>query len=183
MRDEQKITIELLFEKYYRGLLVYSFSLFDFKQQFYQEAEDCVQDTFEKALNHQNSLLMHAEPYRYLKCMCRNITVTKRRNIHRRFRKLGYPESIDMCYEFADTKDIVMDWMIRQENKAVKNALLAALTDKEKAVYRLYYEENLAMKKTAVTLKCSDTSVRGSIQRIRNKAMKLQTMNDLSFWP
>lgn len=181
MRDEQQITIELLFSKYYRALLAYSFSLFDFRQRFYQEAEDCVQDTFEKALRHQESLLTHEEPYKYLKCMCRNITITKRRNIHRRIRKLSYPESIELCYEVADAKDVVADWMIRQENKAAKEALSALLTEKEKEVYYFYYEKKLTIKQTAKALDCSDASIRGGIQRIRYKATKQQMANHISF--
>lgn len=177
--DEQQITIELLFEKYYRELFVYSFFLFDYRKQFYQEAEDCVQDTFEKALYHQSSLLNHEEPYRYLKAMCKNITITKRRNIYRRFKKLGYPESIEACNDVADAKDIVMDWIIQQENIAAKEALLNMLTNKEKEVYHFYYEKCQTIKGTAKALDCSDTSVRGSIQRIRSKAMKLQIVNGI----
>lgn len=174
MNDEQQITIELLYTKYYRELFTYSFSLFDFKQQHVQDAEDCVQDTFEKAIKHQDELYKSKDFLKYLKWMCRNITVSRRRDIHRHARILGYPESIDEHYDIKDAKDIVMDWIIKQENKVAKEALLESLSDKEKEIYHYYYEQNLSIKETAKALDCSDTSVRGGVQRIRAKAMKLQ---------
>lgn len=174
MNDEQQITIELLYTKYHRELFTYSFSLFDFRQQYVQDAEDCVQDTFVKAIMHQDELCKSSDALKYLKLMCRNITISRRRDIHRHARILGYPETIDEHYDIKDTKDIVMDWIIKQENKVAKKALLGSLSAKEKEIYYHYYEQNLSIKETAKALVCSDTSVRGGVQRIRTKAMKLQ---------
>ena len=50
------------------------------------------------------------------------------------------------------------------------------LTDKEKEVYSLYFELNMSIKETAQELDSTDGSIRGSIQRIRSKAMKLQNL-------
>mgnify|MGYP003303990316 FL=1 len=49
MNDGVMNTIDQLYSKYYRELYHYSFSLFDYKQQHLQDAEDCVQEAFEKA--------------------------------------------------------------------------------------------------------------------------------------
>lgn len=176
MSNAQQHIIDLLYTKYYQELFMYSFSLFDCKQHHIQDAEDCVQDTFEKALRHEKELIAHPAPLKYLKRMCKNITITKRRNFHIHDRILGYPEPIDDRFDIADPKDIVMDWIIRKENRAIMIALLDMLSEKEKEVYRLYYQQNLSIKDTARALKCSDGSARGYIQRIRAKAIKLQSI-------
>ena len=82
MNEEQQITLDLLYSKYYRELLQYSFSFFDYRQQYLQDAEDCVQDTFEKAMKNLDKVLTNEAPLKYLKLMCKNITISRRRDIH-----------------------------------------------------------------------------------------------------
>ena len=176
MNEEQQITLDLLYSKYYRELLQYSFSFFDCRQQYLQDAEDCVQDTFEKAMKNLDKVLTNEAPLKYLKLMCRNITISRRRDIHLHQRILKFPKTIDEQFDVADPKDIVMDWIIRQENKEIKKILMEELTDKEKEVYSLYFEQNMSIKETAQELDNTDGSIRGSIQRIRSKAMKLQNI-------
>ena len=71
MNEEQQITLDLLYSKYYRELLQYSFSFFDCRQQYLQDAEDCVQDTFEKAMKNLDRVLKNEAPLKYLKRMCK----------------------------------------------------------------------------------------------------------------
>lgn len=176
MNEEQQITLDLLYSKYYRELFQYSFSFFDCRQQYLQDAEDCVQDTFEKAMKNLDKVLKNEAPLKYLKLMCKNITISRRRDIHLHQRILKFPKTIDEHFDVADPKDIVMDWIIRQENKEIKKILMYELTDKEKEVYSLYFEQNMSIKETAQELDSTDGSIRGSIQRIRSKAMKLQNL-------
>lgn len=176
MNEEQQITLDLLYSKYYRELLQYSFSFFDCRQQYLQDAEDCVQDTFGKAMKNLDKVLMNEAPLKYLKLMCKNITISRRRDIHLHQRILKFPKTIDEYFDVADPKDIVMDWIIRQENKEIKKTLMDELTDKEKEVYSLYFEQNMSIKETAQELDSTDGSIRGSIQRIRSKAMKQQNL-------
>lgn len=176
MNEEQQITLDLLYSKYYRELLQYSFSFFDCRQQYLRDAEECVQDTFEKAMKNLDKVLTNEAPLKYLKLMCKNITISRRRDIHLHQRILKFPKTIDEYFDVADPKDIVMDWIIRQENKEIKKILMEELTDKEKEVYSLYFEQDMSIKETAQELDSTDGSIRGSIQRIRSKAMKLQNL-------
>lgn len=176
MGDERKRAIEILYDKYYRELFIYSFSLFDYRQQHLQDAEDCVQETFEKAVKNLEDVLKNAAPLKYLMVMCKNITLSRRRDIHLHQKILKFPQTIDEHFDVADSRDIVMDWMIRRENEEIKKMLLEELTDKEKTVYHLYFEQNMSIKETAQEMNGTAGSVRGSIQRIRSRAMKLQNI-------
>lgn len=177
MNDGVMNTIDQLYSKYYRELYQYSFSLFDYKQQFMPDAEDCVQEAFEKAIRHSGQLEHHPEPLLYLKKMCYHIAVTKRRNIKNRNRILGYPVPLGEDEEVPQMQDLVTDWIIRQDRQAAKAQLKEQLTDGEGRVYQAYFEENLSIRETADSLGISHGAVRGCIQRIRAKARDMK-----NFW-
>ncbi|MBQ6950724.1 MAG: sigma-70 family RNA polymerase sigma factor [Clostridia bacterium] len=174
MNGEEMNTIDALYIKYYRELYNYSFSLFDYKQQYLQDAEDCVQETFEKAVKHKRYVTNHPTPLLCLKKMCYNITVTRRRNMKNRNRILGYPEPMELHYDACDPRDIIMDWVLRQENRETKEKLMQALTENEKDTYRAYYENDMTIRETADYLQITEGAVRGCLQRIKKKASKLK---------
>lgn len=177
MNDGVRNTIDQLYSKYYRELYHYSFSLFDYKQQHAQDAEDCVQDTFEKALRCLNQLEHHPEPLLYLKKVCYHITITRRRNIKNRNRILGYPVPLEEPCEMQNVQDVTMDWIIRLENQAAKARLTERLTESEKKVYQAYFEKELSIQETATACGISHGAARGCIQRIRAKAREME-----KFW-
>lgn len=172
LTDKMQI-IDQLYTKYYRELLHCSFSLFDCKGQFLQEAEDCVQDTFEKAMGMAEKLAEMEEPLKYLLVMCRNITRSRRRNIRLHRKILGYPKVQQEQQDVADPKDIVTDWLIRQEHKALKEELLQRLSEREREIFDLYFVRDLSMEETARAANVTHGSVRGCVQRIRAKAVAL----------
>lgn len=173
MEDKQR-NIILLYEKYYRELLQYSFSLFDYKKEHLPDAEDCVQDTFEKALRNMRRLQEHPAPLLWLKRMCRNITMTRRRNIRNRARILGWPVPVEGQENLLGGRDGIAEWMCALENRDAKQVLLQVLTENEREVYRVYYEKELGIRETAGELGITEGSVRGCLQRIRQKAEKLR---------
>lgn len=174
MDNHVRNTIDQLYTKYYRELYHYSFSLFDCKQQFIQDAEDCVQDTFEKAIRHLSQWEDHPQPLMYLKKMCCHIAITRRRNIRNRRRILGYPVAVEDQQDIRDVRDLIADWIIRQDQQAAKVQLMEQLTKGEKEVYRAYFEKDLSIRDTAESLGISHGAARGSIQRIRAKAMGMK---------
>lgn len=177
MNDGVRNTIDQLYSKYYRELYRYSFSLLDYKQCYAQDAEDCVQDAFEKALRHLSQLEKHPQPLLYLKKVCYHIAITRRRNIRNRSRILGYPVTLDEQNDVMDVKDVTMDWLIRQENRAARACLTEQLTESEKKVYHAYFEKELSIRQTAENCGISHGAARGCIQRIRAKAEKMK-----NFW-
>lgn len=174
MNDGVMNTIDQLYSKYYRELYHYSFSLFDYKQQHLQDAEDCVQEAFEKAVRRPQQLASHPEPFLYLKKTCYHIAITKRRNMKNRSRILGYPVPLGEEQEVPQTQDLITDWIIRQENREAKACLLDQLTDGENRVYHAYFERNLSIRETAESLGISHGAARGCIQRIRAKAREMK---------
>lgn len=173
MTEDRRYLIHLLYQKYYRELVQYSLSLFDYQPHHQQDAEDCVQETFEKALRHENDMQTVEEPLFFLRKMCYHITITKRRNIHNQERILGFPGSLQECNP-PDSRDLIGEWLQALENTQNKQALLRQLTSGERAVYEAYYEQHLSLQDTARTLDISTGSVRGAAQRIRKKAAALK---------
>ena len=171
---DRKRTIAILYEKYYRELLHYSFSLFQFQPQYLQEAEDCVQDAFEKALTRVPGITGHPAPLPLLKKMCRNIAITRRRNLMNRAHILGFPVSVEEQQNLPGGQDEIALWIHGQENLEAKQLLLRLLTEGERDVYRVFYEMGKSIRDTAGELNITEGSVRGCLQRIRRKAEKLK---------
>ncbi len=172
LSSDEAAFLESLYEKYAASLFVYSFSMLKPLPDALWLAEECVQDTFVKALL-MDRLRNHPEPFGWLRITCRNITLSKKRKIKNRRRILGGPLSGDSIYTAQDPADCIEEWILKNDLTDARETLLASLTDQELLVYQAYYERDLSLKDTAEILGLSGNSVRGALQRIKNKLGKL----------
>ena len=65
------------------------------------------------------------------------------------------------------------EWVLRNDLFERKQQLMDLLTEEERAVYRCYYEEDRSLKDSAETLNLPVNAVRGAIQRIKGKLMRI----------
>ena len=99
-------------------------------------------------------------------------TVSQRRKQFRRAKRLRFPLPIESAEKEPDPHDDIEDWLISEQAEWSLQQLADMLTDEEKAVFAAHYQNNMSVHDTALFLHISDGSVRGAVNRIRNKFRK-----------
>lgn len=173
LTDKERAFLDELYQKYYKILLLSSFVLLGKQKEHWETAEDCVQETFVKAMIKMHKLYCHTAPELWLKKTCRNITLSKRRKQYNRARILGFPSPMQGAEEIKDVKNDIAEWIIREELLEKKQQLLETLTQQEQQVYRNIYEGRQTIKEAAEALQITEGSVRGALQRIKKKITKI----------
>ncbi len=170
LTEQEQQFLDAMYTKYAQTLLRCSQSILLQFPDSGELAEECVQETFEIAMRKMKKLLRHEAPEGWLKDTCRKISLSKRRKLLNRIRILGTPVSYSVLFDVPDPVDDIESWALANDLASVKQSLLSKLSDEERAVYRLFYEQHLSMKDTATELQLSVDAVRGALQRIRKKA-------------
>ena len=172
MDDKQRKTfLDRLYRKYYRSLFNKCFAVFDYRPEFRQLAEDCVQETFVRALKEADALAEHPEPLFWLLTTCSHIAMSERRKLRRR-RQIAAPVSPDV-QEPIDPRDAIADWIAADELLDTKEQLMAELTPQERQVYHAVYEEGLPARETAEQIGTTEGGVYSALRRIKKKILRL----------
>lgn len=171
--DDEREWLESLYRQNYPVLLTLCMADFDFRPSCRELAEECVQDTFVKAILELDRLRRHPNPPAWLRTACKHIAISKRRKIRNRQRILGYPVPLDSAGETADLRDELAVWMASEDLLSSKAQLMQALTLQEQAVYHAIYEERTSYRAAAEALSISDGALRGALQRVKHKIKKL----------
>ncbi len=176
LTTEEKAFLEALYQRYARIVFMYSYSLLQPLPDAYSMAEECTQDTFEKAMAKIGILRCHESPEGWLITTCRNVALTRRRKEWNRTRIIGATVPIGEGRPVADPHDFVEEWILKNDLVKAKEGPLGSLSKQEMAVFRACYEEGQSVRSTAEALRLSESAVRGTIQRIRQKAKQISPL-------
>ena len=180
-RREEEFLADL-YQNYYDYLKTYSYTLLNKQHEYWPLAEDCVQLTFVKAIEKMGLLQNHETPFFWLKKTCRYITLTERRKLATRARILRYPVSIDEQIDIADPKDAIADMILSEDLSDRKRLLMDNLTEQERLVYKAIYEEELSYREAEEKYGISDGTLRGAMQRIKRKVLKILSNFSVLVW-
>lgn len=81
---EKQDFLEQLYRDHAENLRLYSYALLGKQPEFWPLAEDCVQQTFLKAMRQIHSLRQHGAPYLWLYKTCQYTTLTEMKTLKRR---------------------------------------------------------------------------------------------------
>ena len=173
LTESERAFLDKMYGTYARTLLVYSYSMLRALPDALSLAEECMQETFERAMLRMNMLSRHQAPERWIMNTCRKITLSRRRKLLNRLRIIGQPVPYEEIADAVPAGDNVEEWVLRNDLFERKQQLMDLLTEEERAVYRCYYEEDRSLKDSAETLNLSVNALRGAIQRIKGKLMQI----------
>ena len=173
LTESERAFLDEMYSTYARTLLVYSYSMLRDLPDALSLAEECVQETFERAMLRMNTLSRHQAPERWIMNTCRKITLSRRRKLLNRLRITGRPMPYEEMADALPAGDNVEEWVLRNDLFKRKQQLMDMLTEEERVVYRCYYEEDRSLKDSAETLNLPVNAVRGAIQRIKGKLMRI----------
>ena len=174
LTEQEEQFLDSLYAKYAQTLLRCSQSILIQFPDSGALAEECVQETFVVAMRKMKTLLRHEAPELWLKNTCRKISLTTQRKLLNRSRILGNPVSSRIIFDAVDLIDDIEAWVIANDLASVKQSLLAILSDEERDVYHLFYEQHMSMEEAANKLNISKDAVRGALQRIRKKRSSIK---------
>ncbi len=168
--------VEMLYEQYMSDLLKYCEILLRYDPKYKQQAEDIVHDVFVVAIQKQEMLSRHPNPYRWLAKTCWNKCYTLlRRDLHRR-------EIIGQQVEYMDgmsveaQQDAIVRLLYRLDAEKFLAELNGQLSPLEKKVYPVYFVERKSLKETATELNIKIEALNDAIRRIRKKALRMEWM-------
>lgn len=178
MTDQECLICEL-YNKYYGLLKNYCISLFHYDPSLITLAEDCVQDAFYKALTHPEDIMKAPNPCAWLVKCCKNncYDVLRRKMLVRR--RLGKLISLEENPNIPDVTDSLIRWLCQYQALEQLEELQACLTPLEKAVFGDYYVNDMSVFETAEHNGIAYYSVKGSLDRIRNKARNMTKKNKI----
>lgn len=172
LTDEEKAFLDLLYRKLKNTLYIRSYKLLAGTPDAENVAWECVHDTFLMASRRIHRLMGHEFPERWIMNACNKITISQRRKQFRRAKRLGFPWPIELAEKEPDPHDDIEDWLISEQAERKLQQITNILTDEEKAVFVAHYQNHMSVHETALLLHISDGSVRGAVNRIRNKFRK-----------
>lgn len=171
--------VGLLYEKYLSDLLKYCEILLHYDPKYRQQAEDIVHDVFVVAIQKQDELRSHHNPYGWLCRTCWNKCQTLlRKDLHHR-------EIVGQQVEYNDEvgiegqQDAIVRLLYRLDAEAFLSNLYDKLSPLEKQVYPVYFVENKPLKETATALDIKIEALNDAIRRIRKKALRMNWVSIL----
>lgn len=165
--------VEMLYEQYLGALLRYCDHLMHFDPKYKQQAEDIVHEVFIVALQKQDVLIRHPNPYRWLALTCRNKCYTiLRRDLHRR-EIVGQPVEYTDGITMVNQQDAIINLLHRLDAEIFLSDLYSRLSPMEKQVFPVYFVERRSLKETAEVLGLKVDTLNNAVSRIRKKALRM----------
>lgn len=172
LTETERAFLDHLYLVFYQTLLYQSYALLKSCPDAMAAAEECVQDTFLIAMKKIKKLIDHENPERWLMNTCYKATISRRRKLYNRARKLGFPEPFHTI-EAPDPQNDIEEWFLREEIRDREEELKGLLTEQETNVFNEYFKKRLSIRETAQALRLPESSVCGTIHRIRKKCQKI----------
>ncbi len=173
MTNENDKLLSELYEQYYARLKNYCLIIFQYDPRLVSFADDCVQETFIKALEHKKKVASAPSAYAWLAKCCRNTCISMQRRRTILFHKIGKQVAFDETNEHPDSTDSIIRWLYQYQAKELLAEIYAQLTPLEQAIFYDYFQNKMSTDQVAVHNSTSIYSVKGALQRIRKKAQKV----------
>ncbi len=170
MSEEAARRTERLYGAYYDRVRKYARRFVCWNRAWLPLADDCVQETFEKAMRQHEKLAGHPNPYGWLLRTCRNLLLDRLRRERGRSAAAGGAKAPQAAVTLEDFQR----WVSRLETLDGLKALLERLTEREREVYHAYFAMGRSAEETARERGISGGAVRAAVRRIRKKARGLR---------
>lgn len=153
-------------------LTKYAYRFFGYQLHMREIAEEAVQDTYLKAVEDIESLMIHPNPIGWLKVSLRNILLNIKREQHWK-----YEGSKDVIRDNPDKRlyavlDAFDEFSSYPRLKELEEVINAILTLDEAETFYDHFLCGLTTEETAILECVSNDTVRGRISRIRKKLRK-----------
>lgn len=166
MSESEKL-IEDLARTYHDDLARYCMHCFQYQPQLLPYVDDCIQEVLLAMWRKREHILTLNNPYAWMVDACKKeCSYMMRRHLRRR----NFLQNQDLTMASTHVQDDIIRWLDRLEQHEKLDSIEAMLTPLEQKVYTSYFVKHKTLKETSCDHNLTTASVRGAIQRIRNKA-------------
>lgn len=147
---------------------------FHYLPQYMPYVDDCVQEVFFAAYRKWDKLQNHENFYAWLVTACQKQCLFIMRRDGRRQEIVGRSVPYSEQESIPSLQDDIARWIEQTDAQSKINKLVSLLTEQERQVYADYFEADKPVRQIAAERQCTETAVRGAIQRVRKKAQKVK---------
>ena len=185
--DTQDNLIEELFASYHDSLQHLCMNYFLYKPEYMHYVDDCIQDVFLAAWKKRSQLITHPNPYAWLANACKKQCAAIMRRKAIILKIFGSQKAFEEQHMSAQLQDDILYWITKNDLKQQIDLLRSRLTAAEDSTFTDYFVEGKTVPEISVERNCTQTSIYGTIQRIRKKSLKLDFLivfiiGQFNFW-
>lgn len=177
MMNNNENFMENLYVTYYHALKQLCMRYFSYNTKYMNQVDDCIQNVFCIAIEKQEQLINHPNPYAWLANVCKIQCFGIIRKEKRRSAILQEQVYNEEKAKITNTQDDVLRWVEQNDAAELLAALLAKLTPSENLIYTEYFVKDKTAARIAEEQDITENSVRGTLQRIRKKASMLELVS------
>lgn len=181
MHEKRNQELEQIYDRYYDSVFRFCAMIIDYDPQFYSLIEDCIQDTFEKALIHYEGFKDYSNPVGWIALTASNRLKSeiRKQKMHNEY-IISLAVNSENMRAFSDGTEHVLDRIALIDRIT---SIYEMLSQKEKVIFHEYFIKEKKMTEIVEDAGLSLNAVRSGIRRIRKKA-QIQNFHQtlLAFW-
>lgn len=172
LTQEEAYFLHELVLQYSDVLTKYAYRFYSYQPHMLQTAQDAVQDTFLKAVQDVQMLMTHPNIAAWLKVSLKYSLLNIQRDPHWKFEELHSSVADSPTRRLHTVLDAFDRLELYPRLNEVVAVVDAILTEGESSTFYNYFLVGLSVEETAILEGVTTGSVRGRINRIRNKMKK-----------
>ena len=172
LTEEQYAYLDDLALRYSDVLMSYAMRFLNYRQHLLPLAQECVQDTFLRAVANAEALMKHENPVGWLKVSLRHILLHAISSASfRREEQLSDAQTHSKALQQSAAEALEL-WETGQELSEVLDVAKKLLTADERRTFDAHFRQGLTTAETALLESVPESTIRGRISRIRRKLKK-----------
>lgn len=172
LTEEQYAYLDDLALRYSDVLMSYAMRFLNYRQHLQPLAQECVQDTFLRAVANAEALMKHENPVGWLKVSLRHILLHAISSASfRREEHLSDAQTHPKALQQSAAEALEL-WETGQELSEVLDVAKKLLTADERRTFDAHFRQGLTTAETALLESVPESTIRGRISRIRRKLKK-----------
>ena len=173
LTDKQAAFLEELAIRYSDVLMQYALRFLNYQPHLRPLAQECVQETFLRAIKCVDGLMVHENPVGWLKVVLKHLLLNRIGSAKHQREELCGDISVHTAAIGQSAGDALALWEAHQQLEDVLQVAHAILTTEEQRTLESHFFGGLTTAETALLESVPESTIRGRISRIRRKLKKV----------
>lgn len=172
LTDAQAAFLNDLAIRYSDVLMQYAMRFLNYQPHLRPLAQECVQETFLRAVRCVDALMSHENPVGWLKVVLKHLLLNRVGSARHRLEELCEDVAAHPAALEQSAQDALTQWETHRQLEEVLEVAHAILTTEEQRTLARHFFAGLTTAETALLESVPESTIRGRISRIRRKLKK-----------